>query len=135
MPDARTAAGSDGRACIRARRQDTKLAYEPGAALMDLFTSNQPAFWPALEEWVSRSELVLVKKLSRNDQSWAEDPRKHQAGFFIPRDIRDARFFPTLGSFVRSSAFAVLRMTRPSSVTPELFACGADSALFLGFES
>lgn len=52
--------------------------------------------WPKVEHWVARSEAIFIKKLSRNDTSWASDPRKHQAGFYVPKEIRDAGFFPVL---------------------------------------
>ncbi len=52
--------------------------------------------WELIEQWVARSEKLFLKKLSRNDTSWADDRGKHQAGFYIPRTIRESRFFPTL---------------------------------------
>ncbi len=44
----------------------------------------------------SESSRLFIKKLSRNDTSWADDSSKHQAGFYIPREIREAEFFPAL---------------------------------------
>lgn len=52
--------------------------------------------WELIEQWVARSDKLFLKKLSRNDTSWADDKRKHQAGFYIPRAIREAGFFPPL---------------------------------------
>jgi hypothetical protein len=42
----------------------------------------------------SRQE-VFAKILSRNDSSWADDRGKHQAGPYVPSDIRQ-QFFPAL---------------------------------------
>ncbi|MDX3934134.1 type II restriction endonuclease [Stenotrophomonas sp.] len=52
--------------------------------------------WDLIEQWVARSDKLLLKKLSRNDTSWADEKGKHQAGFYIPRMIREAGFFPSL---------------------------------------
>ena len=40
--------------------------------------------WPQISAWIDQSRLVLIKKLSRNDCSWADDASKHQAGFYVP---------------------------------------------------
>lgn len=47
---------------------------------------------------IERSDQVLVKRLSRNDRSWADDPGKHQAGFYVPAAQRESGFFPELRS-------------------------------------
>jgi len=52
--------------------------------------------WELLQEWIGKSSKVLVKKLSRNDCSWADDPAKHQNGFYVPAKIRTSGFFPEL---------------------------------------
>jgi len=52
--------------------------------------------WPEIEDWISRSSQILVKKLSRNDCSWADDPGKHQAGFYVPSSIQKSGFLPEL---------------------------------------
>ena len=52
--------------------------------------------WPEIAEWIQRSRQILIKKLSRNDCSWADDPSKHQAGFYIPDSIQQSGFFPEL---------------------------------------
>lgn len=52
--------------------------------------------WWKIQSLTSDSNELFVKKLSRNDTSWADDPGKHQAGFYIPRPIREAGFFPEL---------------------------------------
>lgn len=65
----------------------------------DPFAGPNPAdtpLWTLLQDLAAKSELLFVKKLSRNDSSWADDPGKHQAGFYIPREIREAGYFPPL---------------------------------------
>lgn len=52
--------------------------------------------WWKVQSLAQQSDMLLVKKLSRNDTSWASDTGKHQAGFYIPRPIREAGFFPEL---------------------------------------
>lgn len=52
--------------------------------------------WWKIQSLTGDSDELFVKKLSRNDTSWADDPGKHQAGFYIPRPIREAGFFPQL---------------------------------------
>lgn len=52
--------------------------------------------WGLLNEWFSRSSKILIKKLSRNDCSWADDPTKHQNGFYVPSELRQEAFFPPL---------------------------------------
>lgn len=52
--------------------------------------------WPEITKWIDRSEVLFLKKLSRNDSSWADDPGKHQSGFFVPVKIAESRYFPRL---------------------------------------
>lgn len=53
--------------------------------------------WSDIQEWIGKSRQLLIKKLSRNDCSWADSPDNgHQNGPYIPRDIREADFFPLL---------------------------------------
>ena len=52
--------------------------------------------WWKVQALVGTSDELFVKKLSRNDTSWADDHGKHQAGFYIPRQIREAGYFPEL---------------------------------------
>lgn len=52
--------------------------------------------WDLIEHWVAQSNKLLLKKLSRNDTSWADDKGKHQAGIYIPRLIRESDYFPPL---------------------------------------
>lgn len=54
--------------------------------------------WWKIQALAQQSDALLVKKLSRNDTSWASDTGKHQAGFYIPRPIREAGFFPQLNA-------------------------------------
>lgn len=56
----------------------------------------EESIWPKIEELAAQSSGLFLKKLSRNDTSWADDSRKHQAGFYIPREIRESGFFPSL---------------------------------------
>lgn len=51
--------------------------------------------WELIENLASRSTRLFLKKLSRNDTSWA-DGQSHQNGFYVPHEIREAGFFPTL---------------------------------------
>lgn len=50
--------------------------------------------WWKIQALVNDSDQLLVKKLSRNDTSWADDQGKHQAGLYIPVELRDSGFFP-----------------------------------------
>jgi hypothetical protein len=52
--------------------------------------------WSEIADWINRSSLILLKKLSRNDCSWADDSGKHQAGFYVPASIQDSDFFPAV---------------------------------------
>jgi len=36
--------------------------------------------WWKIQALASESDQLLLKKLARNDTSWADDPGKHQAG-------------------------------------------------------
>jgi len=53
--------------------------------------------WSDIQEWVGKSRQLLIKKLSRNDCSWADGSENgHQNGVYIPHAIRDSNFFPQL---------------------------------------
>ncbi|MGB3461850.1 MAG: type II restriction endonuclease [Rhodanobacter lindaniclasticus] len=53
--------------------------------------------WNDISAWIKRSQQVFIKKLARNDTSWADSARNgHQNGFFIPRPIAESGFFPEL---------------------------------------
>lgn len=52
--------------------------------------------WSEIAAWITRSEQVFVKKLSRNDCSWADLPGSHQSGIYIPSAIQESGFFPEL---------------------------------------
>src|SRR3546814_3142173 len=53
--------------------------------------------WTDIERWIAKSSRILIKKLARNDYAWADGPKHgHQNGTYIPREIREAGFFPPL---------------------------------------
>jgi hypothetical protein len=53
--------------------------------------------WSEISTLVSESKSIFIKKLSRNDTSWADSPKNgHQNGFFIPRATAESEFFPEL---------------------------------------
>jgi len=53
--------------------------------------------WHDISAWMKRSKQIFIKKLARNDTSWADSAKNgHQNGFFIPRPIAESDFFPEL---------------------------------------
>lgn len=60
--------------------------------------SSEESLWPTIEDMAARSSVLFLKKLSRNDTSWADDSDKHQAGFYIPSAVRESGFFPDLNA-------------------------------------
>lgn len=49
----------------------------------------------ALEALYQASDKIAIKKLSRNDRGWAWTPAlNHQAGIYIPEELRNGLFFP-----------------------------------------
>ncbi|MGY5942529.1 type II restriction endonuclease [Stenotrophomonas forensis] len=52
--------------------------------------------WSLMESFVGRSGKLFLKKLSRNDASWANEGGGHQYGFYVPRAVRESDFFPEL---------------------------------------
>lgn len=53
--------------------------------------------WNDISALINQSESLFIKKLSRNDTSWADSPKNgHQNGFFIPRPVAESDFFPKL---------------------------------------
>jgi hypothetical protein len=53
--------------------------------------------WNDISGWIDRSQRIFIKKLSRNDTSWADSAKNgHQNGFFIPRPVAESNFFPQL---------------------------------------
>lgn len=53
--------------------------------------------WTDIQSWIAKSSGILIKKLARNDCAWADGAENgHQNGTYIPREIREARFFPQL---------------------------------------
>ena len=71
------------------------LDLVPATSIAEAAADGTPLWWK-IQDFVANSDKLFVKKLSRNDTSWADDHGKHQAGFYIPRQIREADFFPTL---------------------------------------
>ncbi|WP_448244831.1 type II restriction endonuclease [Pseudoxanthomonas mexicana] len=69
------------------------LRVQPRVA--EAIADGTPLWWK-IQSLVSSSDDLFIKKLSRNDTSWADDTGKHQAGFYIPRPIREQGFFPDL---------------------------------------
>lgn len=55
--------------------------------------------WNEISGLISDSKRIFIKKLSRNDCSWADSPKNgHQNGFFIPREIAESDYFPKLNN-------------------------------------
>jgi hypothetical protein len=50
--------------------------------------------WNELTQLIRETKRVFVKKLSRNDCSWADTSTHHQSGVYVPKEIQD--FFPKL---------------------------------------
>lgn len=48
------------------------------------------------KELVAKSTKVFIKKLSKNDCSWADDSGNHQSGPYIPSLVMESDFFPEL---------------------------------------
>ncbi|WP_052103727.1 MULTISPECIES: type II restriction endonuclease [Lysobacter] len=69
--------------------------YFSESNVAEVAADGSPLWWK-IQSLASQSTELFVKKLSRNDTSWADDSGKHQAGFYIPRPIREAGFFPEL---------------------------------------
>jgi len=65
---------------------------------MELTEASEKPLWNQLKDLADSSTRLFIKKLSRNDTSWADDPDKHQAGFYIPSDVRESGYFPPLVS-------------------------------------
>lgn len=72
----------------------TKTNESQGWRKMQLDTDASQ--WPLIEDFIGRSEKFLLKKLSRNDTSWADRPENHQSGFYVPAQARESGFFPQL---------------------------------------
>lgn len=47
-----------------------------------------------IEEWMQRSSQLAIKKLARNDCSWADNRDNHQNGFYVPKVLFEHCFFP-----------------------------------------
>ena len=72
-----------------------RLDLAGDSMIAETAADGSPLWWK-IQSLTGDSDELFVKKLSRNDTSWADDSGKHQAGFYIPRPIREARFFPEL---------------------------------------
>lgn len=72
-----------------------KLDLACDSMVAETAADGSPLWWK-IQSLTGDSDELFVKKLSRNDTSWADDSGKHQAGFYIPRPIREAGFFPEL---------------------------------------
>lgn len=72
-----------------------KLDLAVDSMVAETAADGSPLWWK-IQSLAGDSDELFVKKLSRNDTSWADDSGKHQAGFYIPRPIREAGFFPEL---------------------------------------
>jgi hypothetical protein len=64
----------------------------------DTVEEGKQADWMLVEQFVLKSRQILLKKLSRNDTSWAMPGGSNQSGFYVPRDIRESSYFPALES-------------------------------------
>lgn len=76
-------------------KEQSELDLTEGNRIAEEAADGSPLWW-RIQALARDSDMLFVKKLSRNDTSWADDPTKHQAGFYIPRPIREAAFFPPL---------------------------------------
>lgn len=71
------------------------LELAEGGRVAEESADGTPLWWK-IQTLANESDQLLVKKLSRNDTSWADDRGKHQAGLYIPVELRDSGFFPPL---------------------------------------
>lgn len=70
--------------------------------------------WDSLYAWLHKSSKVLIKKLSRNDCSWADDATKHQNGFYVPSEIRNSNYFPNLVQSTKPGKGHIFRANFPT---------------------
>ena len=75
--------------------EQRELYLSVGTRVEEESADGSPLWWK-IQALARESDALFVKKLSRNDTSWASDDGRHQAGFYIPRPIREAGFFPEL---------------------------------------
>lgn len=75
--------------------EQRKLELVEGSRIAEEAADGTPLWWK-IQALVDESDQLLLKKLSRNDTSWADDPGNHQAGFYIPTALRESEFFPSL---------------------------------------
>lgn len=72
-----------------------KLELVEGSRIAEEAADGTPLWWK-VQALVDESDQLLVKKLSRNDTSWAGHSGSNQAGFYIPTALRGSGFFPSL---------------------------------------
>lgn len=72
-----------------------RLDLAGDSMIAETAADGSPLWWK-IQSLTRDSEELFVKKLSKNDTSWADAAGNNQAGFYIPRRIREARFFPQL---------------------------------------
>lgn len=93
------------------------LELTEGSRIAEEAADGTPLWWK-IQALVAESDQLLVKKLSRNDTSWADDSGKHQAGFYIPTALRESGFFPPLEATNRAKPhifFAELKVLWPQT--------------------
>ncbi len=74
----------------------TYTATKPSGPLIGerMHLDTDTSQWPLIEEFVRKSERFLLKKLSKNDTSWADRKENHQSGFYVPAQVRESDFLP-----------------------------------------
>lgn len=75
--------------------QQSTLEFGTVARIAEEAADGSPLWWK-IQALLNDSDQLLVKKLSRNDTSWADDRGKHQAGLYVPAELRQSGFFPQL---------------------------------------
>lgn len=74
--------------------EQTKLELEGGSHVAEEAADGTPLWWK-IQALVPQSQSLFIKKLSRNDTSWTSGG-SNQAGFYVPRPVRESDFLPTL---------------------------------------
>ena len=64
--------------------------------MSEISSNSQSAASLLAELLENHQSTILVKVLSKNDHSWADDKGKHQAGVYIPATLRNSGFLPSL---------------------------------------
>lgn len=82
-----------GLSASRAKADNTRKTYQ-GREVMGFHPE-----WNELSDLIEDSKQIFIKKLSRNDCSWADSSENgHQNGFLIPREIAESNYFPKLSN-------------------------------------